>query len=779
MKSIKFSQLLKIVKPTYTYLKIIPDLSIRNYNSSNIAKAIHHMQKSISKRIRKEEKGLIFETLFKCSYMVDIFKQEVNFYFIVPKQYTSIAKEKIRETWARCTIDEIASIQPFSKEALLHEMVYKKEDPLSLTIDKKNNEPLNNILNTINVMEDKDRVSIIYNFIPTNQFSWRAEYDSTIDKIKHRQPIEKQKLSTKYISKYVLTSLIGLIDSIMEVVFDFLGSPKKEKDNQMSLLDLAITTLNVDKDLSPATKKKRDTTVLNTQLLVVSESDDKTRRNNNAVSVCQSFKSIDGDNELIYKKFNSKKPIDINTYSYPTQINRCSIDECANYIQLPGRELLQEYKFISQLKTLETSVPKELQDGTKKIGRVTYRGQNVNAYLTTDKDYKNLALAIIAPSRSGKTSLMQNLAVDCVNANECVIVLDYIETCQASTEIASCFKKEQVLKIDLSDYRNLPAFSYCEAITNSDDPLYIYDNLKRQANLLTYLINSVNVDNKELAPRMDRYLKAASHVVYATNGCTLDILNVLEDHVIREKYVNLVPETLKPYLTESISFLEQLDEWSKATKDNPSEKIGTHISYVSGILDRFYVLKGNTAIELMMGKKPSPNDLNFVNEMEKNQLIIISMPEKTFPSEPERDIAATYWITKLYLAGQVRADKIPDRYKRKTVNVFTDEINQLESAERFVGSRLDKTAKFGIKFIISAMYINQLRIRESLRNANTSYILISGADKVNYHELKDELSQSGYTLEDLMNLERYHSLNYIKYEKGYSAFITKLPSPIK
>lgn len=102
----------------------------------------------------------------------------------------------------------------------------------------------------------------------------------------------------------------------------------------------------------------------------------------------------------------------------------------------------------------------------------------------------------------------------------------------------------------------------------------------------------------------------------------------------------------------------------------------------------------------------------------------------------------------------------------------------MKSSEQFIGNKLDQTAKFGIKFILSTMYINQLRIREKLRTANNSYILISGSDKVNYMELKDELNKFGYELEDLMNLERFHSLNYIKYQNGYWAGITKLPQPM-
>ncbi|AJE12078.1 hypothetical protein [Clostridium botulinum] len=195
-------------------------------------------------------------------------------------------------------------------------------------------------------------------------------------------------------------------------------------------------------------------------------------------------------------------------------------------------------------------------------------------------------------------------------------------------------------------------------------------------------------------------------------------------------------------------------------------------------IDRVQKLKSNTYMELMLKKDCSEN-INLLEEMEKNQAIFIKMPENMFGTPEERDIMTTYWLTKIWMCAQARAWKIKDRYARKTVTVFTDEIAQLKSSEQFIGNKLDQTAKFGIKFILSTMYINQLRIREKLRTANTSYILISGSDKVNYMELKDELNQFGYELEDLMNLKRFHSLNYIKYQNGYWAGITKLPPPIK
>ncbi|NLY61578.1 MAG: hypothetical protein GX054_08770 [Clostridiales bacterium] len=56
-------------------------------------------------------------------------------------------------------------------------------------------------------------------------------------------------------------------------------------------------------------------------------------------------------------------------------------------------------------------------------------------------------------------------------------------------------------------------------------------------------------------------------------------------------------------------------------------------------------------------------------------------------------------------------------------------------------------------------------------------MLKNSCDKDNFKELKDELHP--YTLDDLLNLKRYHLLNLIRYEKGWAKFITKQPPPIK
>ncbi|MCX7903296.1 MAG: hypothetical protein N2486_02185 [Caloramator sp.] len=771
MKSMKISEYFKVVHPKYVILQVIPDTSIRNYNSSNIAGAIARMYKGIFERIKKIEKQYVVETPCKVAFFIDIRKTSVNFYFIVPEQYERLAREKIIETWPKATIEVVESIQQFSDKALKYQLRYTKEDALSLNVDKRNNEPLNNILSVIDVMEEGDRVGIFYNFIPVSQRGWRKEYETTIQKIKNNEPIDKNKFDKVYIIKVTIITLLQILQDIISAVMEVFGDEKKQN---LGVFEAAITSLIIDdkKKLSNATIKKKDNTVVATQMIILSESENNNRKVNNAVAVLEAYKTISEDNELHYERLNSN--LVYTDYKVKgADENKLSIDECQNLIQLPGRELLYKYDCIRKIETLEIDIPAELRQGTKLIGIATYKGIQQAAYFTTDKDYKNLAIVYIGPTRSGKTTALANYCRDSINAGESIVVLDYIENCSLSESIKQYVRKDKIIEIDLGQFNKIEGFGYNELDIPTNDVLEQYNNAKLKTNQLEYLINSINDENSEFTARMEKYLDAAAIVGFINSGKVKDVFDILENHEKRHYFIRKTPQVYKQYVDDYINALFELDEINKA-----GEIVGTKMSLITGILSRVNKLKKNTVMELML-KKDTKYNINLVKELQKGKAIFIKMPEDKFNTSEERDIITTYWLTKIWLALQIRASKIPNRYDRTTVNIITDELNQLSSAQMFVGNKLDQCAKFGGKFIISTMYINQLKIREKLRTANTSYIIISGADKTNFYELKEELTSFGFTLEDMMRMQRYHSLNLIKYEKGYVAFISKLPPPLK
>lgn len=181
-------------------------------------------------------------------------------------------------------------------------------------------------------------------------------------------------------------------------------------------------------------------------------------------------------------------------------------------------------------------------------------------------------------------------------------------------------------------------------------------------------------------------------------------------------------------------------------------------------------------MELMLEKSTEGN-IDLAEEVQKNQLICIKMPEDMFNTDSERDIYTTYWIGKLWLAMQIRAKNIP-KEERKTCHLIIDELYQVENTEAYLSDKMNRLSKFRLKPIVSCHYLDQLKhLRKELKGASASYMLLSGCDKDNFRELEYLLKP--FELESLVNLPKHHSMNLIKSKDGYGRFITKLPAPVK
>ena len=771
IQSLTLEKYFQLVKPKYTFLKITPHKSIRNYNSTNIAKAITHTWKGINRRVRREQKKLFFETNFKISYIIDIEENNANFYFMVPIVFKAIILKKITEIWSKATIVEVEGIKPFSTDSIAYQLNYKKEDALSLQVDKKSNEPLNSILNVIEIMEETDRVTIIYNFLPRSQFGWLKQYTDTMDKLKEHKPVEKEKMNLSYAGKSALTFFLSLLDDLFEILNDFAGGKKKKTNNQ-SLAEALATALESVKELSPATKKKKETRVLDTQIAVVSSSNDPTRRDNNALSICHSYRVLDEDNELQSKK--AKEIPNIHDYKFKDiDINTFSTDECQNFIQIPGRQLLRQFN-INYIKTEETILPEELRSGYMCLGENVCKGMKTPAYLENTYDVGNYPLCLIGAQGSGKTTLINNLSVNCSKNNDGIVLLDFIKGCELSENIRKLVPESKLVVINLANEKDIQGLGYNEIKVSENMSTYEkLDLASKQAQQIMSLVDSISVGDP-LSSRMRRFLNAAANVSLCLGYTSVkSIVDCLEDYKIREEYIKSLDLDTREYLSSEISTLEELDEWSKATKDNPSEKIGTKDSKIEHILDRIAMLREDFKLKFMYNKS-CENNIDLVECMEQGKVVLIQMKESDFPTKMIKNILITYWISKIWLASQIRGSM---HGKPRRVNIIVDEVFQAPTCMNTLEYIIPQSRKFGCKFIFSTQYINQLEdIFETLEASGSSYMLLKGATENDFNHFKSKLDD--FEFEDLRDMEKYSSLNLIYYSKGYSSFITKLPKPI-
>lgn len=759
-KHMTLEQYFKTIHPVYSTLQITPHSSIRNYNSAMIGKMITTMYKAINKRIYIEEKRFVVETKVKCSYVIDVYKNEVKFYFIVPQQYMYIAIEKISSVWDKATIEECAEIPPFThKNVSNYQLNYTKLDAFSLAIDKKSNYPLNNILNVIDIMEESDRITVIYNFIPCSQYGWNTKCEKAHKKLKEGTSIKKQVTGISALGM-VFFEILDLIDKVLE---NLLGG-KLNKDFNI-VADLSEVLRNTEKQVSQNTKNKRHSMSIATQIGVISCSDNVTRLSNNAISVCQSYQDIGEDNELEYEKILSNKALNMYTTKFDGfRTNKVSTEECQNFIQLPARELLERHR-ISHVNVTETNVPEQLQSGYMWVGKNTCKGNTIDTYMSDEPNINNLPLIPMGQMGAGKTTLLGGVANNIVEKrNEGVIVIDFIKKCELSDYISRHTPKNRLIDIDLSIPEQRQAFCYNEIDVSKCETI---DDIVDAASLLSQeairLIDGVNTEGEPLKPKMRRYLSSACNVVFTYPNTTLkDVVQCLEDHERRHGYIERLGDELRIALDEEVNNLLALDEKKNGTI------IDTKDGKIEGVLDRINLLKEDSKLKYMFNMSPK-NNINFVDAMNQGKVVLIRMPQAKF-SRHHRNILTTFFISKVWLACTIRGDT-QDKPLRN--HLIVDEIFDAPTSFNVLQDMLVQVRKFQLKLIFSVHYLSQIEpIREALKASGASYMLLQGTDKKNYKELESELQP--FTVDDLLNLKQYHSLNLIKYSKGYAKFIGDL-----
>lgn len=758
----KLSDYYLIKRQEYVTFKLIPTKSSRNNTTIGIAHLINSMYRSTNKLIYKENKKLIIETRLKASYYIHISKENISFYFIIPKIFQNQFKSKFSDTWKNVDIKIVDAIPVDINSCSKYQLYYKFDDALSLETDRRNNDLLSANLSTLEILQENEFIGVLYNFIPVSEKEsnyFKKKSSETIQRYKNGENLKKSKNLLDY-SKIALKFLIDLINALLNCLLN------GEQNSQLILYPLG-------KETSSSTQRKLQKEILKNQTLILAHSEEKSRENQLCQSIYNSFSKIDGDNELIYAKI--KKDININRYIINNvKINSTSTEECSNFISLPGAELIDQYKNITHKETKENPVPKELTKGIISLGINKCKETYQEAFLSDDINLQSLPLAILGASRSGKSTFSINLSKNIIDNNEGLIALDFIKDCELANNIKAITPKDRLIDIDLSNPKMIQSLCYNEFKITSDMTAYEISSISRkQTNNLLKIVNIINGDDKELSPKMRKYLGAAARIAFCfPNSCMKDVLNILQFHEIRHKYINELGEELQKKLRDSILSLNELDEVNKK-----GEVTGTKEIKIEGILDRIDLMRENIIIDEMLSKTPE-NNIDFVKAMEEHKVILIRMRDKDFDDDISIDILTSFFLQKIWAALKIRGTmhNLPDR-----VTVLIDEIFQTPCAQKILAKNFVQSAKFGLKYVLTLHYLQQLSqdAQRAMRNANASYMLIAGIDENAFSSFRSDFEKEGYDVEDLLNLERYYSLNLVATSKGKKAFITHLPDELK
>lgn len=761
-KSISLSNYFELIKPSYVYLKITPDKSIiGEQNTNSIAKSIKATYKTIFHKIKLERKKLFIEPDFKISYVIDMNKDDVSFIFVIPSLYYDSLFDKISSIWQRSTFELLDGIPQHSKDVKCYKLLYKKEDALSLNVDGKGL-LMEQLLSNTQMLQDDDRITIIYNFIPCSEFNWTGRYDKTMEKIYTNKSVLKNKVNFEGFLLSAIQVIEDIVNEMVKGVNDFLGDSRQLKDVQ--IIDLIKRKFNLEFNPSNYTKIKRDSGIIECQMVYLVDGTDKARNEVNALSVKGSFKALDGDNSLIAKKL--KKNFNIEDYRFSNvQSNVLSTAECSALVQLPTKQQSLEYE-VEYIDITQEQVPEKLTHGYLKLGETNFKGQVQEAYYEDEYNIGNLPIVIVGSQGAGKTTYVGHVYKYAMFHNESGVVIDFIKNNEMTDDILAFVPMDRVVLLDYSDEKCLQSFAFNELKFNDNMSAFKKRELVGlQAERVLDLIDAIN-PTKPLEPRMRRYLSAAATVVFATGQSSLkEVVRCLQSPEARNEYIQIVSEgDMYKFLRTKIDDLNELTDYKKDSFSNKDDR-------VSGILDRISLLREDFKLEYMFDKDPVDN-VDFVQALEDKKLIIIKMPQAEF-SDHARDVITTFFLSKVWLSTEIRGGmhKHPNR-----MIVAVDEIHKTPIAHKILARKniIQQTRKYGCKFVLTCQSFGQIpSLIASCMEGGASFMLLKGTKLQDFNLLRERMPQFEYS--DITNMELFYSLNIVNYSDGYASFITKLP----
>ena len=754
-ESIKLSKYIEIQKAEYTHIQVIPSKSCRNTNTDKILVLANTMYKKLDRLIRIENKKLIITSKLKLSYYIHITKRCTEFYFIVPTVFYSQVKTKLSETWKNVEIKKVNALPININDCTKYQLSYKLNDVLSLNVDKRSNSLLNANLSVLEILQDDEAVGIFYNFIPMSQKEQNYFKISSQEALNNfRKGINLKK--SKNIVDLGVISLKFLVDFINGLLNAFLSAPK----NSHNIIN------PVEKTTSSSTQRKAKSDIIKTQAIICAKSDEKEREKQLCTTTFNTFTSLNGDNELEMEEV--KKNIDIYKDDIKVKYNYTSTLESGKFVNVAGKDIIEQHKNIKHNKLLELRAPKCLEDGEVRIGEVKHKDDKQMTYYSTDEQMKRLGRVLLGPMGAGKDYYMTNMAKDIIKVGRGLIVLDYIDKCQLADNIKAITPIDRLIEINCANPKQLQSFAYDEyKYSDSDREVDKIDICMQKAQQYNMLLDTINDVNSTLTPRMLRYLNAAATIVFRVNQYSSfkDIIDVLKNPTKRDNIISLLPASAKELLQDEIDDLEEL---SKRDKKGNIENAD---SKIDGILDRISKLKGSSIYTKLSYISESTNNVDFIKAINEGKVILIKIPAKRF-SKTMRSLLATFFLQKVWIAKEQGATETQ-------TELFINEIHQSYHCQLLMEDILVECRKFNLTPTLAMHYLSQgtKKLKESILASGSSFLLLSGCDKKAYDELKHYFEKDGYSENDLVELDRYNALCLIKNEETqYSSFVCKLPA---
>ena len=787
-----------ILNNEMTTYKITPDFHVSNSKNEVITNSFVNLFETTMQRISFSNINLRKKNQIHFNIVLE--NRNASFYLSIPTRYNDLIYSKVNSCWGKCAIDKVDNVDHLklnTVDTVGAEMVLGNYNVNAISTNLSDTSHLNSLFQLLRAVNNEEKIIINIAIEPINRLDWFSIIESENALIKEGKVKNVNSDFQNLVKKTVCnigSDLLGLYLEYKLLPFELIFG--MENDSGNSAFGIKSSNTKEDEFLRSHIKKgtpfKKNSEVFKCKLSILSMSKDNKKAYLNMLSVFESFKELNDDNELVLKELSHNKVIDLarNLKTYSVNVGKdcmLSTKEVAKLIQLPQKNIQKEFK-IKALDSTDSSIPAKIKSGKSMIGIASSKGKEIPTYRSADLSYNCLPWIAVGSQTCGKTTLMKRIAYQNFLAGDSNLIIDTIEDCKIAKSMRSMIPDDRRVDIVVSIHNrdNIPTFSFNEVSCQIKDGMDSFERITYASNIaeqIQLIIESVSDDkNGSLTDAMIRYLYSASVVAFVKPNATLkDVFDILRNPDIRRKAVKYAMD-LGCFDDDDVFFnLEQLDkpvDYKEPTgeldgKGKPITVTKTRIENnnqaIVGIVNRITTLEKVPYIKRMLGQQPRQEE-NFLKYIEEGKTIVVSIEQNEFPSKKIRDAIGLYYFSRVWLAVQSRKNN----ETAKPCHIFYDEVATIKTTINFIAGMVTEMRRHRLGLFTSchtlAQFGNHL---ESFKSAGGSYILIQSTIKDTFELLKEEAEP--YTLQDILSLKQYHALVIQRYEDGFAKYVCRLP----
>jgi len=646
----------------------------------------------------------------------------IHFYVAVPRYLREYLEQQLHAQYPDAQVEETEDYNIFTPRGVIlgSYLIFSRDNYFPIkTYRKLETEPLNALTNALSRVEEGDGASIQF-LVRSARPGWRKKGLS----------IASQMQQGKKMSEIGGGALKGLGKTVAETVKT---SPKTPAGAPQPVEQYRLSSMEEEMVRGLEEKASKAGLSVNVRVMVSAANVPKAQMylNNILNSFSQyniyqfgnSFKKYIPTTrkrlirDFIYRGFNDKRKIVLNT------------EEMASLFHLPGPWV--DTPNIRWMEARKAPPPVNLPKEGITLGYVEYRGERQEVKLKRADRMRHFY--VIGKSGSGKTTVLQHMAVQDVQNGEGVCIVDpHGDFAEYVLGFVPKERVEDVIYFDPSDMDRPIGLNMLEARSES-----LKDMAVQEMIAIFYKLFSAEM----IGPMFEHNMRNVMLTLMSDMekpGTIVEIPRMFTD----QEYANEWIAKLKDPVVKA--FWEK--EMAKTSDFHKSEMLGYLISKVGRFVE-------NEMMRNIIGQPKS--GFNFRDVMDQGKILIINLA-KGKVGDVNANLLGLIIVSKLQMAAMQRAE-LPEE-QRKDFYLYIDEFQNFITDS--IATILSEARKYRLSLNIAHQYLGQLvgdkgdsKIRDAvLGNAGTIATYRIGPEDA---QILEKEFAPVFSAHDLINVEKY------------------------